>query len=226
MRQGWLLVSSDSQLFIFIFPVAFSAVPLSKPWSREQDSPRFTGGKIIGLKFDYYLDHWWNRLYKFWSHNWSAKDDPYAPFRINPSKGTWVTLRGKSKTLWTSHHWIYLVLTELWSSVLILLLFYVGNECRKLKKLKKSWKKKRNPTKNWRENARNRRNGLLNINCWWELEPVDNTRYSICPSPVVFVLSLSPFHSVPPTIPLVPLPQVFFISILFLFLPFTFCLSP
>ena len=31
VRQGWLLVSSDSQLFIFMFPVAFSAVPFSKP---------------------------------------------------------------------------------------------------------------------------------------------------------------------------------------------------
>ena len=50
VRQGWLLVSSDSQLFIFMFPVAFSAVPFSKPWSREQDSPRFTGGKNDQIK--------------------------------------------------------------------------------------------------------------------------------------------------------------------------------
>ena len=49
-----------------------------------------------------------------------------------------------------------------------------------------------------------------------------------CPLlPVAFVLSLSPFHSVPPTISLVTLPQVFFfISVLFLFLPFSFRLSP
>ena len=31
VRQGWLLVSSDSQLFILMFPVAFSAVPFSQP---------------------------------------------------------------------------------------------------------------------------------------------------------------------------------------------------
>ena len=50
VRQGWLLVSSDSQLFIFMFPVAFSAVPFSKPGSREQDSSRFTGGKNDQIK--------------------------------------------------------------------------------------------------------------------------------------------------------------------------------
>ena len=133
---------------------------------------------MIRLKFDYYLHQWWNRLYKFWSQIGMLKIT-HKPrwLRTSPSKGTWVTLRGKNKTLWTSDHWIYLVLTELWSSVLIFLRLYVGNECRKLKKLEKSWRKKKKPTKNWRENVRNKRNGLLNINCWWELEPVDNTRY-------------------------------------------------